>query len=105
MPSKHKDSNSNDRSSRLYTIICRYNEGTYVAQVLAETLPNAVGEWLNRELRSGSIPIPRDEFERIEAELASEVPIAIKDCLNAWAATAFPPSGPVWLDIVETATS
>jgi len=99
MPAKNNDS----EPLALFTVICRYRDGTYVEQLRAKGLPEAIEGWIQRALRSSTVPVPINEIPIIADQLTSEGPIAIQDCVSAWVATAFPESGPVWLDIIKTA--
>ena|ERR1700722_9469530 len=100
MPGK----SNNNNTQQLFTVICRYNDGTYVEQLWADDVSAAITNWIQRVLHSkgSNPPIPVDEISVIEAQLIGEEATKIQDCVSAWVATAFPASGPVWLDIIKT---
>jgi len=85
----------------LYTIICEYDGGTYVAQVNANSPRAALLSWLEgKDIRD---QIPTDVQKDVREELVSSSgPVAINGCQNTWCHTSSSNKGLVLINIVRT---
>jgi hypothetical protein len=84
----------------LYTIICEYHGGTYIAQVSARSPGDAVSSWLNT--RSAQEYIPDEALSAVRANLADDSPVAVDDCTNVWCFTTSTTEGLMLINLVLT---
>lgn len=67
-----------------YTFICEYKKGTYIHQLLANNISDALHEWV-RKIDTLEIPsIGKRQKEYLLAELKSETPTPIRGVDHVW---------------------
>jgi SH3-like domain-containing protein len=84
----------------LYTLICDYRGGTYIAQLSANSPQGAVLFWL----KTGHARkyVPKEARSRIAAEVKNRLPISIAGCKNVWCHTTSARGGLVLINLVLT---
>ncbi|WP_353204748.1 hypothetical protein [Sphingomonas sp.] len=90
----------------LFTAICDFRGGTYVSQVAAKDIEQAVRAWADHIEQSQDIPdastaIARDaRFHLDELDIQ---PTAISSLSNVWCISGLADDGPVLVNFVRTA--
>ena len=84
----------------LYTLICEYDGGTYIAQMSASSPKNAVLSWLGA--RGSWKCIPKVVRHQIKAGLDHDLPVAIEGVRNVWCLSASSNKGLVLINLVRT---
>src|ERR1700687_408654 len=87
----------------LYTLICEYDGGNYIAQVNASSPKNAILSRLGD--RYSPKCIPKAARLRIKEELDDDPPVAIDSCRNVWCCSASSNRGLVLINLVRTSSS
>ncbi len=80
----------------LYTVICEYGGGTYIAQLRAASPQQAVLRW-----RDTSVPESLSKEEILES-LKNDVPVGVEGCQNVWCSTGVGRKGLVLINIIRT---
>jgi predicted neuraminidase len=83
----------------IYTIICEYLGGTYIAQVNANSPRDAVSCWLST--RSAEY-ISGEARLALNANLTDDAPVAVDQCTNVWCFTASTRGGLILINLVLT---
>jgi len=84
----------------LYTHICEYDGGTYIAQMRASSPTNAVLSWLGS--RGSWKSIPKAVRLQIKEDLVVNPPVAIAGCRNVWCLSTSSSKGLVLINMVRT---
>ena len=84
----------------LYTLICEYDGGTYIAQMSASSPKNAVLSWLGA--RGSWKCIPKAVRLLIKEGLDNDPPVAISGARNVWCLIASSSKGLVLINLVRT---
>jgi len=86
----------------LYTVICEYDGGTYIAQEMADSPKGAVHSWLDR--LGSKDRLPRQLRKQLQDDLNEDPPIAVDECDNVWCYSASSEKGLVLINVVLTAS-
>ena len=88
--------------SDLFTIICEYDGGTYIAQANASSPKDAVSTWLGT--RGLAKHIPKTVQLAIKEALNEEPPVPVDDCKNVWCCGVTSGKGLVLINLVGTSS-
>ena len=80
----------------LYTVICEYGGGTYIAQLRATSPRTAVSRWLDAIVPDLLLK------GKILEDLRSEAPVGIEGCRNVWCCSGVSRKGLVLINIIRT---
>jgi hypothetical protein len=84
----------------IYTLICEYLGGTYIAQVRSNSPGEAVSSWLGAH--SARQYIPHAARSAVKASLADNSPVPVDDCSNVWCLSASTKQGLILINLVLT---
>src|SRR5579864_895530 len=87
----------------LYTLICEYAGGTYIAQLNASSPKNAILSWL--DTRASRRYIPKEVRLRMKDGLGDAPPVPISGCRNVWCCSACSKRGIVLINLVRTSST
>jgi len=87
----------------LYTLICEYANGTYVAQASARSPKSAILSWL--DARSARKQISEAVKLEIRHVLDADLPVPLDNCRNVWCCTASSKKGLVQINVVKTSST
>jgi hypothetical protein len=82
----------------LYTFICEYAGGTYIAQVKAGSPKKALIRWLDEDALS---QISLKTRSQIRKSLMADSPVAIAGCRNVWCCSASTSKGLFLVNVVK----
>jgi len=82
----------------LYTVICEYDRGTYIAQVHATLPQRAISSWIDGK----NAPQALSKEERQVGALKNETPVRVRGCQNVWCCTGTGIKGLILISLVRT---
>ncbi|MGO8795683.1 MAG: hypothetical protein ACLQLC_12745 [Candidatus Sulfotelmatobacter sp.] len=84
----------------IYTLICEYLGGTYIAQVSSNSPGEAVSSWLGTH--SAQQHIPDTARLAVKATLADDSPVPLDGCSNVWCFSTPAKQGLILIHLVLT---